>query len=146
MPLYEYLCVSCGLFEVHRPVVAAGKSARCPACNARADRQYIFNTSVTIQSEIQRAPAGPASPDSYPLMSGIQGAATLTNVGISGFGTGYEATEGESTLVDCVVAENRAGVSIRPGASVTSIRGTYSGNLDDVDNAGHFDSTDDVIS
>jgi len=79
-------------------------------------------------------------------MGGIQGAATLTNVAISGFGTGYEATGGESTLTDCVITGNRAGMLIEPGANVTSIRGTYRDNLDDVDNAGHFDSTDDQIS
>ena len=40
MPLYEYECVTCGCFDLFRPVNQAAKPAACPACSAGATRVW----------------------------------------------------------------------------------------------------------
>ncbi|MBM4259628.1 MAG: zinc ribbon domain-containing protein [Deltaproteobacteria bacterium] len=38
MPIYEFSCRSCGLFEVQRSVREATTSVPCPSCHASASR------------------------------------------------------------------------------------------------------------
>ncbi len=40
MPTYLYCCKSCGeSFELKRPVSEAGEAARCPKCDAEAEKK-----------------------------------------------------------------------------------------------------------
>ena len=38
MPLYEYVCPSCGVFEASHPMTRADLPDRCPACSRRSPR------------------------------------------------------------------------------------------------------------
>jgi putative FmdB family regulatory protein len=40
MPTYEFVCATCGPFEVRRGVAQAHEPAHCPACRAPARRVY----------------------------------------------------------------------------------------------------------
>ena len=40
MPMYEFLCPTCGAFEQWRPFEAAADPMACPICNTVAKRVY----------------------------------------------------------------------------------------------------------
>jgi putative FmdB family regulatory protein len=40
MPLYDYICESCGSFEATRHHTEAGTPADCPECGRPAERQW----------------------------------------------------------------------------------------------------------
>jgi putative FmdB family regulatory protein len=40
MPIYEFSCPSCGVFEQMRPVMEAGTPMDCPECGAPARRRF----------------------------------------------------------------------------------------------------------
>ena len=53
MPIYEYLCSSCGAFDERRQMDAAGESADCPRCAQAAPRSYSL--AVGSAGRVQRA-------------------------------------------------------------------------------------------
>lgn len=40
MPVYEFVCETCGTFEEHRPLDEATQPLSCPACGRPATRVY----------------------------------------------------------------------------------------------------------
>lgn len=61
MPIYEYRCERCGLFEERRPVADRDVEARCGQCQGPAARQVNFlPTLLTHRSERTERPAPPA--------------------------------------------------------------------------------------
>ena len=51
MPVYDYVCETCGAFEARRDHESAGEPLACPACGAPARR--------TFAAPLVRSPAGP---------------------------------------------------------------------------------------
>lgn len=65
MPLYEYRCEHCGLFEHRRDTKAANAPLSCPGCSAPARRAYTppgtrarTGASATDQARVERARTG----------------------------------------------------------------------------------------
>ncbi|MBN2231229.1 MAG: zinc ribbon domain-containing protein [Deltaproteobacteria bacterium] len=59
MPLYEYLCRSCGkTFEVLQRVGADNSALICPVCGARQPEKLISSCAVQVGAGGCRPPAG----------------------------------------------------------------------------------------
>ena len=124
MPIYEYRCTSRGPFDVDRPITKASRPAPCPACSEDAARQYVFNTRVTLDTARERA--------------------SLESSGPPPSSTGHDFDG--VTLTNCTFTHNGTGMRIGQGARVRSFGGVYRDNAEaDVDNSGHFESTNDRI-
>ena len=54
MPIYEYLCPQCDVFEAIRPMSAAAESTECPLCRQTARRRMsVPNISRTGSAAFQ---------------------------------------------------------------------------------------------
>jgi putative FmdB family regulatory protein len=51
MPLYEFRCEDCGVFEVMRPMAESSDPAHCPSCDTRGKR--IFSPPMTLSRTIR---------------------------------------------------------------------------------------------
>jgi putative FmdB family regulatory protein len=60
MPLYEYQCSGCGLFEASQPMAQATAPVVCPACGKRS-RRILSATAIAgpRRSGRRRGPVGP---------------------------------------------------------------------------------------
>ncbi len=56
MPLYEYECEECGVFDSFRPISEASKPMACPACNAMSPRAWSI-PGVRTMSPVSRMAA-----------------------------------------------------------------------------------------
>lgn len=67
MPIYEFICESCGPFERRRPFAEAGDPMACPACRSEAGRVYsVPNTRkmpTALSGAINRAEKSAHEPD-----------------------------------------------------------------------------------
>lgn len=73
MPLYEYRCESCGLFEQWRDHRQSAKETFCPQCGAMARRLYsapAFTAHTKAEKEVRRR----AERGSEPRVAGRQSA------------------------------------------------------------------------
>jgi putative FmdB family regulatory protein len=63
MPTYEYKCPAGHLFEKSFPRITSQRSAKCPVCGKRAERQIsggagiVFKGSGFYQTDYKRKPA-----------------------------------------------------------------------------------------
>lgn len=55
MPLYEFRCERCGLFECWRPLSKAGEPMTCPRCQVVARRVYTTPGLVKTPPALARA-------------------------------------------------------------------------------------------
>jgi len=59
MPLYDYSCPACGVFEKWQPAARAGDPVACPGCGAEARRRYtppnVVRTPVPVARAIERS-------------------------------------------------------------------------------------------
>lgn len=76
MPIYEFLCATCGPFEQHRSLKEAGAPMACPTCLVVAQRIYsttgLILTSRALRRRLEQSaepkivtrpkPAAPPSP------------------------------------------------------------------------------------
>ncbi|WP_322101418.1 zinc ribbon domain-containing protein [Paraburkholderia sp. J41] len=60
MPLYDYDCPSCGIFEASRRIAERDAALRCPACGALAQRHINTKAASVGGSE-----SGNEDPGSY---------------------------------------------------------------------------------
>ena len=51
MPLYEFRCKDCGVFDVWRPMAESSAPANCPECDERGNR--IFSTPMTLSRTVR---------------------------------------------------------------------------------------------
>lgn len=67
MPIYEYLCANCGVFEVARPMGTATVSDRCATCGRVARRSYgaplLNRTPRPLAEALARAEKSRAEPE-----------------------------------------------------------------------------------
>ena len=61
MPIYEYECTKCGVFECYKHVDNCAEPERCPECEAMAPR-IISSLSIKIVQGNRRLPLGSGSP------------------------------------------------------------------------------------
>jgi putative FmdB family regulatory protein len=59
MPLYEFQCDGCGVFDLWRSMSESSNPAHCPGCNERGKR--IFSPPMTLSSKgsLKRVSAEP---------------------------------------------------------------------------------------
>lgn len=62
MPLYEFICRSCGPFEALLTMREASASTRCPACHAKARRVLSLPAARTTASVTRRREKQSAAP------------------------------------------------------------------------------------
>ncbi len=55
MPVYEFLCEDCGLFEQRRSFAEAGDSMTCPSCNEEARRIYSMPATKNVPAALSNA-------------------------------------------------------------------------------------------
>ena len=55
MPVYEFLCQSCGSFEERRSFEAAGEPMHCPECGDEARRVYSMPATRRIPTGLYEA-------------------------------------------------------------------------------------------
>lgn len=55
MPVYEFLCPSCGTFEERRSFEASGEPVPCPECAEEARRVYSMPATRRIPTGLSRA-------------------------------------------------------------------------------------------
>ncbi len=55
MPIYDFLCESCGPFEERRPLEERADSAACPACDGDARRLYSMPNVRTMPAALSNA-------------------------------------------------------------------------------------------
>jgi putative FmdB family regulatory protein len=55
MPLYDFICETCGPFEVQRPIGEVSKPARCPSCQQAGRRVFTPPGIVRTPAGIRRA-------------------------------------------------------------------------------------------
>lgn len=74
MPVYAFLCETCGSFEVRRPFSQASDPAQCPRCRAAATRLYtapnVPRTPPAIASAMLRAEKSAYEPEVVRRSSG----------------------------------------------------------------------------
>jgi putative FmdB family regulatory protein len=67
MPVYAYICPSCGPFEQRRPSSEASESASCPACQSAAIRKYtapnLFKTPPALAAALLRSEKSAHEPE-----------------------------------------------------------------------------------
>ncbi len=114
MPTYEYLCSTCGRFEVNRPITKTARRVACPTCKRKAARQYSFRTSVGLNTSVASEPElQPTPSDPFPGMGGVfvRGGMGLKDVSIEGFGTGLKVARGGRVQADGLrLGQNGVGV------------------------------------
>ena len=54
MALYEFVCPSCGTFELHRPISAETTSAPCPTCSAASGRRWTSPATSLLTPGMRR--------------------------------------------------------------------------------------------
>lgn len=55
MPIYEFLCEDCGVFEERRSFEEAGNPADCPGCDTAARRVYSMPNLKTMPTALSTA-------------------------------------------------------------------------------------------
>lgn len=84
MPVYEFLCVTCGPFEQRRSLQEAGEPMACPMCQMVATRIYstggLILTSGKVRRRIEQSAEpkvvkrpSPADPSTIPLQQSVRG-------------------------------------------------------------------------
>jgi putative FmdB family regulatory protein len=53
MPLYEFRCPDCGLFEEWRAMADSSKPAHCPACTQAAQRIFSFQGLIRLNGQLR---------------------------------------------------------------------------------------------
>jgi putative FmdB family regulatory protein len=61
MPLYEFRCADCGLFEEWRSIADCGNPAHCPACTQAARRIFSSQGLISLNGQL-RLSKEPAEP------------------------------------------------------------------------------------
>jgi putative FmdB family regulatory protein len=61
MPLYEFRCADCGLFEEWRSIADCGNPAHCPACTQAAKRIFSSQGLISLNGQL-RLSKEPAEP------------------------------------------------------------------------------------
>jgi putative FmdB family regulatory protein len=54
MPLYEYTCQTCGIFDQWKPMSEATQPVNCPTCQTEAKRIYSVAGIITTPSSLSR--------------------------------------------------------------------------------------------
>jgi putative FmdB family regulatory protein len=54
MPVYEYSCAWCGVFEAQRPMSQSSAPHPCPACGAAAERVILTAPGLAMMSTTRR--------------------------------------------------------------------------------------------
>ena len=54
MPIYEFLCATCGPFEQHRPLAEASAPMACPSCQVEAQRIYSTGGCMLTAGALRR--------------------------------------------------------------------------------------------
>ncbi len=63
MPIYEYICCSCGLkFELLRPFSKANEEVSCPHCHGGAERRLSIFASFTKSGTGESTPIAGSGP------------------------------------------------------------------------------------
>ncbi|WP_158046091.1 FmdB family zinc ribbon protein [Skermanella pratensis] len=55
MPVYDYMCESCGAFTALRPMARSAEPCGCPDCGAPASRAYLSFPSIGGMDPARRA-------------------------------------------------------------------------------------------
>ena len=55
MPIYAFICESCGPFDLVRPMAEAGAAAACPACGVEARRVFTPPGLALLARPVRRA-------------------------------------------------------------------------------------------
>jgi putative FmdB family regulatory protein len=54
MPLYEFRCTSCGLFEEWRTMAERGHPAHCPDCTQTGQRVFSSQGLISLNGRLRR--------------------------------------------------------------------------------------------
>lgn len=107
MPIYEYLCQRCGRFESALPMEKAGGATTCPTCGQKAERQYIFNTSVGLTTIRPPTPPEPPPTEVAPGLPGPDWSG-ISNLTLQGGSVGVEVGLGRKVVLDSVRFEDQS--------------------------------------
>ena len=55
MPVYEFRCPGCGLFDLRREMAEAASSAHCPSCAQPASRRYSVGAGHALTGPLRDA-------------------------------------------------------------------------------------------
>jgi len=55
MPIYEYACPTCGVFDVLLPMAAAGAPAECPGCGGPGRLRFTAPALRAVSPGLRRA-------------------------------------------------------------------------------------------
>jgi len=55
MPVYAFICESCGSFDLSRPIAEAGAVAACPSCGVKARRIFTAPGLALLAHPVRRA-------------------------------------------------------------------------------------------
>ncbi len=93
MPIYEYECANCGVFELMRRITE-GPIKRCPKCKAKVER-IVSRTSFVLKGSgwysTDYAPRSPAAPTSESTTSGAEAGSSSNGTTQASPATGSDA-------------------------------------------------------